>query len=127
MPEIEQFLPGTKVSEWAATAIAVNPGFIATTAAYWAGGGGPEVTTVDKLAFVDDSLTTLSTGLSTARGYLAGMAKSGVAAYFGGGNTTTPAGEVDKFAFSNDSRTTLGTGLSSTRYLLGGAANSWTL
>ena len=93
------------------------------------GGGWGIVDTVDKFAFSDDSRTTLGTGLSADRAYLAGMANSGTAGYFGGGDIS-PGGAVstvDKFAFSDDSRTTLGTGLSSARYAPGGMANSATL
>ena len=51
---------------------------------------------------------------------MGGLANSGVAAYFAGGNTQNTT--VNKFAFSDDSRTTLGTGLSSVRSGLSGCA-----
>ena len=86
--------------------------------------------TVDKTTFADDSRTTLSTGLSTIRGYGAGCANSGTAGYFGGGYYTTPGSvyvdAVDKFAFSDDSRTTLTAVLSGARYDLTAMANSGT-
>ena len=96
------------------------------SAAYFAGGyGGPELTTVNKFLFADDSRTTLGTGLAVGTYSLGGMANSGTAAYFGGGYTSGGnVSTVFKFAFSNDGRTTLGTGLSFTRYGQAGMASS---
>ena len=55
-------------------------------AGYFGGGYiGPLQSTVNKFSFSDDSRTTLGTGLSAARGYLAGMANAGTAGYFCGG------------------------------------------
>jgi len=89
----------------------------AASAGYFGGGDtGSMVDTVDKFEFPSDSRTTLATGLSSARNFLAGMADSGVAGYFGGGyDGASRVTTVDKFAFPSDSRTTLGTGLSSAR------------
>ena len=77
-------------------------------------GGTAFVSTVDKFAFPADSRTTLGTGLSGSRGYLAAMANRTVAGYFMGGRVSPFAyiTTVDKFAFSDDSRSTLATGLS---------------
>ena len=91
-------------------------------------GGGEEAgdsyqSTVDKFAFPNDSRSTLGTGLSLARSFVAGMANSGTAGYFGGGYGGAYKTTVDKFAFSDDSRTTLGTGLSSARRWLAAMAN----
>ncbi len=129
MGEIERLLPGTKVSEWAATAIAANPGSISTGAGYFGGGGFTYLDTVNRFSFPDDSRTVLSAALSTARAALAGTANAGVAGYYGGGvcaPTWTNFDVVDKFAFSDDSRTTLGTGLSAATRWLGGMSNSGT-
>ena len=106
-------------------------GTVIIPAAYFAGGeiGASVAATVNKLAFSDDSRTTLGTGLAAARYGLAGAANSGVAAYFAGGigaDWSTKTDAIDKLAFSDDSRTTLGTGLSAARNELGGAANSGT-
>lgn len=87
---------------------------------YAMGGSGP-TTAVDKFLFSNDSRTTLSTGLSVARGGAGAMSNWNVAAYAAGGGTYTT---VDKFAFSNDSRTTLGTGLSKYRDYTNGVSNS---
>jgi hypothetical protein len=78
---------------------------------------------VDKFAFSDDSRTTLSTGLSTACRYPAGMANSGTAGYVGGGYGSDYITTVDKFAFSDDSRSTLSTGLSVAAGYLAAMAN----
>ena len=95
---------------------------LAAIGGYFGGGNEPPLAaTVDKFAFSDDSRSTLGTGLSVARFRLAGMADSGTAGYFGGGNTS--GATVDKFAFSDDSRTTLGTGLSAARVALAAMAN----
>jgi hypothetical protein len=117
--------PSTAVSSW------LNGGLFGgaalTGAAYYAGGTYPRTTTIDKFLFVDDTRTTLGTGLSgDGRNQLAGAANSGTAAYFAGGNTGFASALVDKFAFADDSRTTLGTGLSAATYGLAGAANSGT-
>ncbi len=98
-------------------------GFESSTAGYMAGGHGPDSgatyhTTVDKFAFSNDARSTLSTGLSSARAWLAGM-NSDDAGYIAAGNTGSKVNTVDKFAFSNDARSTLGTGLSSVRDWLG--------
>ena len=85
MPEIERFLPGTKVSDWAATAIFANRGKLPGDAAYFAGGGYPVIASIDRFEFADDSRTTIAAGLSVARITAAGASNSGVAAYWGGG------------------------------------------
>ena len=132
MGEIERLLPGTKVSDWASTAIAAAlPTTYVALGAYFAGGeiGATVAATVNKFAFADDSRTTLGTGLAAATYNIAGAANSGVAAYFAGGTVadwSTKTDAIDKFAFADDSRTTIGTGLSADRRLLGGAANSGT-
>jgi hypothetical protein len=100
-----------------------NAAFPPAGAGYAAGGFiAPRVSTVDKFAFLDDSRTTLGTGLSGDRSGAAGFASSS-AGYAAGGFESAAVSTVDKFAFSNDSRTTLGTGLSSTRSGVAGFAN----
>jgi hypothetical protein len=99
------------------------------TAGYFGGGGnesdGSLTSRVDKLSFSNDTISTLGTGLSQARGKLGAMANNGVAAYFGGGNAGAGGvTTVDKFALPADTRSTLGTGLSGGRYDLSGMANS---
>lgn len=100
---------------------------------YVAGGqtsGNVRQTAVEKYSFVDDTRSTLATGLSSARFGAAGMANSNVAAYFGGGQVGATGNNntsgVDKFVFSNDTRSTLASGLSSARVYLSGFANSGT-
>jgi len=105
-------------------------GFANSGTAGYVGGGerpGPAYNTdaIDKFAFSDDSRTTLSAVLTTTTTYLAGMANSGTAGYFGGGDGSLLS-TVDKIAFSDDSRSTLGTGLSAARRGLAGMANSGT-
>lgn len=99
------------------------------TAGYFAGGGtgngdGGSVfaaTTVDKITYSTEARTTLATGLSSARYWLAATEQTGTAGYVGGGagGSTT----VDKFAYPSDTRTTLGTGLSVGRSAPGAFAN----
>jgi hypothetical protein len=87
--------------------------------------------TVRKMAYSNDSSSTLATGLSIPINQLSAMANSGTAGYFAGGigvpsefaETLTT---VNKYAFSNDSRSTLGTGLSVARRILAGMAHSGT-
>jgi nitrogen regulatory protein PII-like uncharacterized protein len=83
-------------------------------------------TKVDKFAFPADTKSTLGTGLSTARDTHGGLSNSGVAGYFGGGETTgnVNLASVEKFAFPGDSRSTLGTGLSAARRQIAAMANS---
>ncbi len=85
MGEIERLLPGTKVSDWASTAIFANRGKLPGNAAYFAGGGYAVHTSIDRFEFADDSRTTIAAGLSVARHTATGSANSGVAAYWGGG------------------------------------------
>ena len=101
------------------------------TAGYFGGGYGPAPgytysAAIYKLAFADDTFTTLSGTLTAAVYSLAAMANSGTAGYFGGGTAPSYVATVDKFAFSDDSRSTLGTGLSSARHYVAGMANSGT-
>jgi len=84
-------------------------------AGYFGGGllnSNNRVSTVEKLILPAETVSTLGTGLSSARHALAGMANSGVAGYFGGGDNGSRVTTVDRFAFPADTRTTLGTGLS---------------
>ena len=131
MGEIERLLPGTKVSDWASTAIVANPGYlyVETGAGYLGGGGFTYIATVNRFSFPGDARTVLGTGLSVARAALAGTANAGVAGYYGGGVDQSTGSwnnfdTVDKFAFSNDSRSVLGTGLSSVRQSHAGMADS---
>ena len=99
---------------------------MASSVAGYCGGGTDTVDTVDRFLFSNDSRTTLGTGLSTQRVFLAGMAST-LSGYFGGGdNDLAPVREVatvDKFLFADDSRTTLGTGLSAISKELAGMSN----
>ena len=83
-------------------------------AGYWFGGYNGHLSglyaTVNKLAFADDSMSTLGTGLSAARRNSAGFAST-VAGYSLGGEWAKTT-DVDRFVFADDTRTTLGTGLS---------------
>ena len=74
--------PGTMVSTWLNSLVS---GTVVSGAAYFGGGYSPFASTVDKISFLDDSRTTLGTGLSAARISLSAAANSGVAAYFAGG------------------------------------------
>jgi hypothetical protein len=68
-------------------------------------------------------MTLSALGIFSAAG--AGILRSGVAGYFGGGlGVPGNSAAVDKFTFPSDTRSTLGTGLSSARYGLAGMANS---
>jgi hypothetical protein len=97
-------------------------------AGYTGGGnmvGGSQSDVVDKIAFSNDTRSTLGTGLSLGKYYPAGFANSAVAGYVaGGGALAIVRATVDKFAFPADTRTTLGTGLSAARGGCMGFANS---
>jgi hypothetical protein len=84
---------------------------------------------VHKFTFPSDTHSTLGTGLSAGRFGLAGMAHSGTAGYFAGGQNAAASvvSTVDKFAFPSDTRTTLGTGLSNNRITLAAMASSGVL
>ena len=80
---------------------------------------------IDKITFLGDTKTTLSATLTTARGYLAGMANYGIAGYFGGGyDGTSTYDNIDKITFPGDTKTTLSAVLTTTRSSLAGMANS---
>ncbi|MBT4394263.1 MAG: hypothetical protein HOD33_03700 [Acidiferrobacteraceae bacterium] len=85
---------------------------------------------VEKFAFADSSISTLSTGLSYTGDLPRGMSNSGTAGYTTGGYAYSGGwinyDTVDKFAFSNDARSTLSTGLSMARYGGYGMSNSGT-
>lgn len=96
--------------------------FESSNAGYVAGGiinngTGAQTTDVQKFQFLDDSRSTLATGLSVNNAYMAGF-NSANAGYVAGGCEYQPGGgcsfrnRVEKFTFSNDSRSILGTGLS---------------
>ena len=98
-------------------------------AGYFAGGNvsAGEVTTVDKIAFSDDSRTTLATGLSRAAMYVSGLANSNVAGYVGPGESGGQfAADVDKFAFADDTRSIISAFFSPNRSAFLTAANSGT-
>ena len=102
-------------------------GHLISLAAYFAGGldSGGNIAGIDKIAFSGDTKSTLSTTLTTARGYLAGAANSGTAAYFAGGASSGPnISGIDKIAFSADTKSTLAATLTTARAYLAGAANS---
>jgi len=114
------------VSTWLNSLVS---GTAVSGAGYFGGGqvsGWAKQTTVDKFAFPTDGRTTLGTGLSTANTNLAGMANSGTAGYFGGGDDGSLVTWVDKFAFSDDGRTTISATLTVARKQLAGMANSGT-
>lgn len=85
------------------------------------------VTTVEKLLFSTESISTLATGLSLARRLSASMADAQVAGYVAGGDRkplSDLTSTVDKFALPADTRSTLGTGLVSANYVFAGMANT---
>ena len=83
-------------------------------AGYFAGGQGASLSNVvDKLAFSDESRSTLVTGLSASRASIQGFANSGVAGYVAGSNVS--GRNIDKFNFLNDSRSTISDALSAAR------------
>jgi hypothetical protein len=98
-------------------------------AGYWAGGRNPSIlSSIEKQNFANDTLSALGTDLSGARNAHSAFANSGVAGYYGGGDTTLNStgllATVDKFTFPADSRSTLGTGLSISRRDSAGMSNS---
>jgi hypothetical protein len=93
----------------------------------WFGGGGlPQVATVDRVNFSNDSVSAIARGsLSQARWFLAATGNSNYG-WFGGGNTPTSVATVDRVDFSNDSPAGASPRgpLSSTRYSLAATGNS---
>jgi len=102
------------------------------TSGYFAGGQRDGIiggyTTINKLAFPADTISTLASGISTIRSWPAAFGSHAVAGYVAGGYQETPGNArvatVDKFAFPSDTRTTLGTGLSGIRGNMTGYCNS---
>jgi hypothetical protein len=110
-----------------------NPGMANSgTAGYFCGGwnaGSTWYSRVDKLAFSNDSKSTLAATLTSGVGRLTAMANSGTAGYAGGGNTSdgsTYLSNVDKITFSNDSKSNLGNILTAVYTTGAGFANSGT-
>lgn len=92
--------------------------------AQWYQGGNP-VAFSEKFLFPVTTKTKITNALSSARGYVGGLANSGTAAYWaGGGTSVSDVSTVDKTNFSADTRTTLGTGLSAARNSVKGASNN---
>ena len=101
----------------------------AGVAGYFGGGfnqaTGTVLNGIDKITFPGDTLTTLSATLSAPNYTLAGMANSGVAGYFGGGNDFDGSVSlIDKITFSSDAKTTLAATISGGKSDLSGMANS---
>jgi hypothetical protein len=83
---------------------------------------------IRKFTFSSDTYATLGVTLTQSKYYLAGMANSGTAGYFAGGQFDGSLySTVDKVTFSSDTKSTLGTGLSGNRDKLAGMANSGVL
>lgn len=99
------------------------------TAAYFSGGDINAITSIDKLAFSNDSRSTFASNFGYAE-YTSGFANSGTAGYVGGGFTATPSllSTIRKLTFSNDSSATIGATLTTTNTFPGnqGMANSGT-
>jgi hypothetical protein len=101
------------------------------TAGYFGGGfqfpGNFLLSGIDKITFASDSKSTLSATLTTARNNHAGMANSGTAGYFGGGEDSGgKISGIDKIAFPADTKSTLAATLSTARFQLAAMANSGT-
>jgi hypothetical protein len=90
-------------------------------------GGQNSGTTIDKIAFSNDSRTTLAAQLSPSRGYSAGFANSGTAGYVVGGTEGPDYSTISKLVFATDTISNLGTGAVGT-YIkaVSGMANSGT-
>lgn len=100
----------------------------AGVAGYFGGGfnqaTGTVLNGIDKITFPGDTLTTLSATLSAPNYTLAGMANSGVAGYFGGGQDFAGRfATVDKITFPGDTKSTLGAVLTEGRRALAAMAN----
>lgn len=109
---------------WINEAGAANSG----TAGYALGGDADgsapfsEGTTIHKVTFSSDTTSTLGATLSVPRYDGGAFAKSGTAAYIGGGNSTSGVvASVNKLAFSNETITTLSASLSVARENLAGS------
>jgi len=129
MGEIERLLPGTKISDWAATSIAAAlPTTHIDYAGYIAGGTGPDNDT-DKFSFPSDTRSVPSAlDLSSGRAYLGAVSNNSIFSYVAGGSDSFPTKVdiVDKFTFPEHVRTTLSTGLSSAEWDCKGMSNSGT-
>ena len=104
------------------------------TAGYIAGGSNSSfpngLSSINKIAFSADTITTLSATLTEARQRLGGAAHSGAAAYFPGGSSLSGAGytsAIDKIAFSADTKSTLTATLTTVNRTPASAANSGAL
>ena len=75
------------------------------TAGYAIGGGESFLSTLCKMPFSTDTLSSTSTSLSSGTDWGAGLAEKDVAGYYCLGRINRTA--TDKFAFSNDARTTI--------------------
>jgi hypothetical protein len=90
-----------------------NNGGMESSLAGYVGGTSGNASTVFKLSFINETDTTLATGLSAGRRAAGGM-NSSTAGYFMGGAQASPVdytSTVDKYLFSDDSRSVLANGL----------------
>jgi hypothetical protein len=91
------------------------------TAGYWAGGstGTPAYnvysSTISKVTFSNDSMTTLSATLNGQKTVAASFSNSGTAGYYAGGYAGGGTVEADKVAYSGDTRSTIASYLAASR------------
>ena len=93
----------------------MQPSSNSGTAGYLSGGGtagvGVNVTSITKINYSNDSVTTLSASLSAVRDNGSGGSNRGTAGYvvdgYGGSDPSTVRNNVEKIAYSNDTKSTL--------------------
>ena len=100
------------------------------TAAYFAGGASNAnsafYSSIEKLTFSNDTVSTLGNTLTSNNRAAAGYAKSGTAGYIQGGYDSAYLSRGDKISFSNDSKSTLAATFDAKGFAQG-FANSGTL
>ncbi len=120
------FAPRVRVSSYLSDWMPSGDTTRQSVAGYLGGGsdGSTNLSGIDKITFSNDSKSTLSATLTTARQALTGVADSGVAGYFVAGNDGAVLSGIDKIAFPADTKTTLSATASTAHRLSAGFADS---
>lgn len=117
---------GLTNGRWYKSMLAGGVSLKARIAGYFAGGyeGVSVVKSATKLAYANDTRSTITNALTDPTIHPSGFANSGIAGYLGGGSAGTVLSRVNKLSFPGDTLSTLATGLSSAGMTGAAMANS---
>ena len=129
MPEIERFLPGTKVSDWATPGIAASIGKLNMGSGYVGSGSGYTVN-IMKMPFDTETIANISAEMEVGYAGAAAHSNSGSDGYIAGGynHPLTPrsSDNIDKLLYADDTASLLSAELDQRRTAAVGMSNSGT-